>query len=131
MNLQSLLIVISATSSATLIQAFRSYLPYPSCVRHRIMAETKEVATACGGKCIPCESLDKSHLLSADQIKAELTSMKLWSLKDGNKISRSFTSRNFQVSRFTRFVSLAFYLLTNYWSQPLCYLFCSVLWTVL
>ncbi|KAL3781792.1 hypothetical protein ACHAW5_007110 [Stephanodiscus triporus] len=96
MNLQSLLIFISATSSATLIQAFRSYFSSPSCVRHRIMAETKEVATACGVKCVPCESLDKSHLLSAEQIQAELTSMKLWCRKDGNKISRSFTSRNFQ-----------------------------------
>ncbi|KAL7445020.1 hypothetical protein ACHAXH_009782 [Discostella pseudostelligera] len=65
------------------------------------MAETgKEVAAAAvcapGGKCLPCESLDKSHLLSPEQIEAELTRMKLWSLKDGNKISRSFTARNFQ-----------------------------------
>ncbi len=73
-------------------------------------AETDEVAAACtpdgDKKCIPCESLDKSHLLSAEQIQAELTSMKLWRLKDdGNKISRSYTARNFHVSRFSRVFS--------------------------
>ncbi|KAL3765191.1 hypothetical protein ACHAWU_010382 [Discostella pseudostelligera] len=65
------------------------------------MAETgtEAVAAVCapgGGKCLPCESLDKSHVLSPEQIEAQLTGMKLWSLKDGNKISRSFTARNFQ-----------------------------------
>lgn len=56
------------------------------------------MAEACtpGGKCVPCESLDKSHLLSKEQIDAELSSMKLWTLKDDKMISKSYTARNFQ-----------------------------------
>ena len=127
---QCLLTIISATTPVTL-QAFRSYLPSPSRFGHRIMAETNEVAVCTpGGKCIPCETLDKSHLLSAEQIQAELTCMKLWRLRDGNKISRSYTTRNFQVSRFTGFVSIT-ELPTDYWSCIRRFLFFSVPWTVL
>ncbi|KAL7538855.1 hypothetical protein ACHAXR_011007 [Thalassiosira sp. AJA248-18] len=56
------------------------------------------MAEACtpGGKCVPCESLDKSHILSKEQIETELNSMKMWKIKDANKISRSYTARNFQ-----------------------------------
>mmetsp|Transcript_15113 Transcript_15113/g.36296 ORF Transcript_15113/g.36296 Transcript_15113/m.36296 type:complete len:155 (+) Transcript_15113:194-658(+) len=64
------------------------------------MAETQAQASCSpGGKCIPCESLDKSHLLSAEQIEAELTTMKLWRATNydtKNKISLSYTAKNFQ-----------------------------------
>eukprot|EP00571_Detonula_confervacea_P004445 CAMPEP_0172323976 /NCGR_PEP_ID=MMETSP1058-20130122/50070_1 /TAXON_ID=83371 /ORGANISM="Detonula confervacea, Strain CCMP 353" /LENGTH=134 /DNA_ID=CAMNT_0013040121 /DNA_START=120 /DNA_END=524 /DNA_ORIENTATION=- len=60
------------------------------------MAEMQTQACTPGGKCVPCESLNKSHILSTEQIEAELTSMKMWSMKDSNKISRSYTARNFQ-----------------------------------
>jgi pterin-4a-carbinolamine dehydratase len=97
----SLLNFISFATTST--QAYHTTRPPLLRISHKVMAETgKEVAAAAvcapGGKCLPCESLDKSHLLSPEQIEAELTRMKLWSLKDGNKISRSFTARNFQVS---------------------------------
>ena len=52
-------------------------------------------ACASSGKCVPCSSLDKSNLLSSDAITSELANMPLWSIKD-NKLSRSYTSRNFQ-----------------------------------
>ena len=52
-------------------------------------------ACASSGKCVPCSSLDKSNLLSSAAIKSELANMPLWSIKD-NKLSRSYTSRNFQ-----------------------------------
>lgn len=55
------------------------------------------MACAPGGKCVPCESLDQSHVLTTDEIDAELAAMKLWTVKeDGTKISRSYTARNFQ-----------------------------------
>jgi len=81
-------------------------------------AAAAAAAPACGlganrGKCAPCESLDKSHLLTADAVEKELeTSLKMWKLKplgtDGGNsgdddeqdvtyaLSRSFTARNFQ-----------------------------------
>jgi len=78
-------------------------------------AAAAAAAPACGlganrGKCAPCESLDKSHLLTADAVEKELeTSLKMWKLKplggdggnggDGSQthvLSRSFTARNFQ-----------------------------------
>jgi 4a-hydroxytetrahydrobiopterin dehydratase len=58
-------------------------------------------AAACvpGGKCLPCESLDKSHLLSPEQIESELTNMKLWQLSDDKtKLIRNYTARNFQAA---------------------------------
>ena len=93
------------TFATTSTQAFPIIRPPLLRLSHRVMAETgtEAVAAVCapgGGKCLPCESLDKSHVLSPEQIEAQLTGMKLWSLKDGNKISRSFTARNFQVSSF-------------------------------
>mmetsp|Transcript_19395 Transcript_19395/g.40907 ORF Transcript_19395/g.40907 Transcript_19395/m.40907 type:complete len:184 (+) Transcript_19395:47-598(+) len=99
--------VVCSSSSIIPILAFRS-CPFPvsTCLRlptapyfnRQIvtMAETQAQACTPGGKCIPCESLDKSHLLTAEAIEAELKGMKLWGLKDGNKISRSYTARNFQ-----------------------------------
>jgi len=80
-------------------------------------AAAAAAAPACGlgaskGKCAPCESLDKSHLLTADAVRKELeASLKMWKLKplgttDGGNgdeqdgetyaLSRSFTARNFQ-----------------------------------
>ena len=98
-------ILINLISFATpSIQSFHSIHPlfiwHCRSRSHKVMLETGKVVAACatGGKCLPCESLDKSHLLSPEQIEDELAGMKLWSLKDGNKISRSFTARNFQVS---------------------------------
>ena len=58
-------------------------------------------AAACvpGGKCLPCESLDKSHLLSTQQIENELAGMKLWNLSDDKKkITRTYTAKNFQAA---------------------------------
>mmetsp|Transcript_15119 Transcript_15119/g.23428 ORF Transcript_15119/g.23428 Transcript_15119/m.23428 type:complete len:197 (+) Transcript_15119:55-645(+) len=63
------------------------------------MSTGQPSAAACvpGGKCLPCESLDKSHLLSPQQVATELSSMKLWKLSDDStKITRSYTARNFQ-----------------------------------
>lgn len=51
--------------------------------------------TPAGGKCLPCESLDKSHILSTEQINARLSNMPLWSINDDNKLRRSYTARNF------------------------------------
>ncbi len=65
------------------------------------MATEQPSAAACvpGGKCLPCESLDKSHLLSPQQVESELASMKLWKLSDDNaKITRAYTARNFQAA---------------------------------
>jgi pterin-4a-carbinolamine dehydratase len=86
--------------ATTSIQAFHNIRSPLLRMSHRFMVEIRNEAAACspGGKCLPCESLDKSHLLSPEQIQDELARMKLWSVKDGNKISRSFTARNFQVS---------------------------------
>ena len=80
-------------------------------------SSTTDAAPACGlgakgKKCVPCESLDKSHILSKDAVEKELaTSLKMWTLKplDGSDdkgdddpqphaISRSFTARNFQAA---------------------------------
>ena len=58
-----------------------------------------------GGKCVPCESLDRSHLLSKEQIEEELKkNLPLWEMKvdpgaaaDG-AICRRYTARNFQAA---------------------------------
>ena len=47
-------------------------------------------------KCVPCESLDKSHLLSAEQIEKDVSMMPLWSLNDDGKLTRRYTAKNFQ-----------------------------------
>ena len=61
--------------------------------------QTSAAACVPGGKCLPCESLDKSHLLSPQQVESELANMKLWKLSDDNtKISRTYTARNFQAA---------------------------------
>eukprot|EP00580_Thalassiosira_gravida_P003353 CAMPEP_0201606710 /NCGR_PEP_ID=MMETSP0492-20130828/6077_1 /ASSEMBLY_ACC=CAM_ASM_000837 /TAXON_ID=420259 /ORGANISM="Thalassiosira gravida, Strain GMp14c1" /LENGTH=137 /DNA_ID=CAMNT_0048071171 /DNA_START=28 /DNA_END=441 /DNA_ORIENTATION=+ len=62
------------------------------------MTETQAQACIPGGKCVPCESLDKSHLLSSEKVEAKLltNNIKTWKVKDGNKIARSYTARNFQ-----------------------------------
>jgi len=64
-----------------------------------------------GGKCAPCESLNKSTLLSLKQVQDEISSkLQLWhivstketeispgeTIKSVNKISRKFTAKNFQ-----------------------------------
>ncbi|KAL7528739.1 hypothetical protein ACHAWF_002687 [Thalassiosira exigua] len=59
------------------------------------MAEGKAPTCTPGGKCIPCESLDKSHLLSNDAVDGELINMKLWTRAE-NKLLRSYTAKNFQ-----------------------------------
>lgn len=103
LHLQRILF-ISASSPVTSALAL-AYVPSSTSFAHRrfvssrsfrIMAETPLACTP-GGKCVPCESLDKSHLLSPEQIDAELSSnMPLWKMRDTNKISRSYTARNFQ-----------------------------------
>mmetsp|Transcript_12884 Transcript_12884/g.16467 ORF Transcript_12884/g.16467 Transcript_12884/m.16467 type:complete len:183 (-) Transcript_12884:82-630(-) len=65
------------------------------------MSTEQPSAAACvpGGKCVPCESLDKSHLLSPQQVESELASMQLWKLSDDNtNITRTYTARNFQAA---------------------------------
>ena len=49
-------------------------------------------------KCTPCESLDKSHVLSKDQILSDLRdlSLNLWQLRDDGHLSFSYVARNFQ-----------------------------------
>ncbi len=51
-------------------------------------------------KCVPCESLDPSSLLSIKQAEEEIDKIPLWKIDVGfdrvNKISRSFTAKNFQ-----------------------------------
>lgn len=46
--------------------------------------------------CVPCESLDASHLLPPDRVDAELAAMPMWRRKDANRIVRAYTARNFQ-----------------------------------
>jgi len=48
------------------------------------------------GKCVPCESFDKSHLLSTDQIEKDTSTMPLWSLNIDGKLTRKYTAKNFQ-----------------------------------
>ena len=80
---------VISSSSITSIQGFNSIRPLSSCLLRRSMVEIGQEDAECtlGGKCLPCESLDKSHLLSPEQIETELAIMNLWSLKDGNKIT--------------------------------------------
>lgn len=51
-------------------------------------------------KCVPCESLDPSSLLTLKQAEEKIDNIPLWKIDVGfdrvNKISRSFTARNFQ-----------------------------------
>ena len=49
-----------------------------------------------GGKCVPCESLDKSHLLSTEQIEEDISMMPLWRLNEDGKLTRRYTAKNFQ-----------------------------------
>ncbi|KAL9178706.1 hypothetical protein ACHAXT_003837 [Thalassiosira profunda] len=80
------------------------FCPAPAFVRyspHAVKIKTMPDAPACapGGKCVPCESLDKSHLLTHEQLDAELATMPLWEAKDDDgtkKITRSYTARSFQ-----------------------------------
>ena len=91
---------------------FVSQLPNePQHYYFNTMSTANAAAPACGlgakGKCVPCESLDKSHILTKEAVEKELSeSLKMWKLKaldktgdDGSEqhaISRSFTARNFQ-----------------------------------
>lgn len=132
-------ILINLISFATpSIQSFHSihtlFIWHCRSRSHKVMLETGKVVAACatGGKCLPCESLDKSHLLSPEQIEDELAGMKLWSLKDGNKISRSFTARNFQVSSCSSIFSCVIRLFST--RRLLILLLCSLhsaQWTAL
>jgi len=61
----------------------------------------QEESTSAEPKCIPCESLDPSALLSIEKVQEELANLKLWmpSITTDNrvdKISRKFTAKNFQ-----------------------------------
>jgi len=51
-------------------------------------------------KCIPCESLDPSSLLTLEKAQEQLSNLKLWEATIGEdrieKISRKFTAKNFQ-----------------------------------
>ena len=51
-------------------------------------------------KCIPCESLDPSSLLTLEKAQEQLSSLKLWEATIGEdrieKISRKFQAKNFQ-----------------------------------
>ncbi|KAL7508047.1 hypothetical protein ACHAXN_006056 [Cyclotella atomus] len=51
---------------------------------------------ACTAKCTPCESFDKSHILTNEQIVSELENLKLWRLNDNGHLSFSYVARNFQ-----------------------------------
>ena len=116
-------ILLTLCLSPSLLSPVRSFAPLrpSSCAsasfhwstswpRYNTMS-TADAAPACGlgakGKCVPCESLDKSHILSREAVDKELSeSLKMWKLKpldktsdDGSEqhaISRSFTARNFQ-----------------------------------
>jgi 4a-hydroxytetrahydrobiopterin dehydratase len=73
----------------------------PSDIRSITMSATEPSAAACtpGGRCVPCESLDESHLLIKEQLTSELKVMKLWALSDdGIKMTKSYTARNFQAA---------------------------------
>ncbi len=51
-------------------------------------------------KCVPCESLDPSSLITIQQAEEEIDKIPLWKIDVGfdrvKKISRSFTAKNFQ-----------------------------------
>ena len=54
-------------------------------------------------KCVPCESLDPSALLSVEKAQEELSNLKLWtpSITTSDKvdsISRKFTAKNFELA---------------------------------
>ena len=57
---------------------------------------------AMGKVCVPCSTMDSSHLLSNDEVQKQLSeSLPLWSMRteeEGGKthIFRKFTARNFQ-----------------------------------
>ena len=105
--------------SSSFISPVRSFAPLGSLSLHNkpqryfntMSTADADAAPACGlgakGKCVPCESLDKSHILTKEAVDKELSeSLKMWKLKlldnksdDGSEkhaISRSFTARNFQ-----------------------------------
>jgi 4a-hydroxytetrahydrobiopterin dehydratase len=47
-------------------------------------------------RCIPCDSLDKSHLLSKEEILSAIQDLKLWQLKENGHLSFTYVARNFQ-----------------------------------
>lgn len=49
-------------------------------------------------KCVPCESLDKSQILSPDQISSELQNLNQWRCKQDGRLSFSYVARNFQAA---------------------------------
>ena len=54
-------------------------------------------ACSAAKRCVPCESLDKSHLLTEEQVASEIAEMKLWRI-EGSKIVREYTAKNFQAA---------------------------------
>ena len=93
--------VAAALSSCVAAPSIRSDTRSHSYTTLTTMSAEQPSAAACvpGGKCVPCESLDKSHLLSPQQVESELATMKLWKLSDDStKISRTYTARNFQAA---------------------------------
>lgn len=90
----SLLLTFSPLSSRHFSFSFLSlFSPVLSVLAHHLHSTTM---ASCTSKCTPCESLDKSHLLSKDEIISELENLKLWQLKDNGHLSFKFVARNFQ-----------------------------------
>ena len=56
-----------------------------------------EPVVCSANRCVPCEILDKSHILTEEQISDEMAEMKLWRV-DGSKIVREYTAKNFQAA---------------------------------
>lgn len=58
---------------------------------------SEPAACSAAKRCVPCESLDKSHLLTEQQVANEMAEMKLWRV-NGGKIVREYTAKNFQAA---------------------------------
>ena len=93
-NVETLLLLSLLYQNQTLVNSFTPITKHP--YKINIMPRQAPSCTP-GGKCVPCETLDKSRLLSKDQISSQLKELKLWQVNNvGNKISFAYTARNFQ-----------------------------------
>ena len=78
------------------MQITLGFLLYFETQSFMLASQNQSNMAACTAKCTPCESLDKSHILTNEQIVSELENLKLWRLNDNGHLSFSYVARNFQ-----------------------------------